>query len=210
MTRTSGLRGAILALGAVGLIALGAVTITGPWSSEPPCPAQDHAEWTVARRWDEALLDAIRRALPAPTVHARNLYHASAAMWDAWAAYDPDASGVYVTEKASAPDTNAARDEAISYAAYRLLTARYISSVGGDESLSEFADLMDALCYPLDLTTTTGDRPAALGNRIAATIIEATREDGSNEAGGYAADDYRPINPPLTVAGSDVVVSDPN
>ena len=32
--------------------------------------------------------EAIRRDFPAPTVHARNLYHASAAMWDAWAAYD--------------------------------------------------------------------------------------------------------------------------
>ena len=55
---------------------------------------------SVARLWDEALLDAIRRDFPAPTVHARNLYHVSAAMWDAWAAYDPDADGVFVTEKA--------------------------------------------------------------------------------------------------------------
>ena len=44
---------------------------------------------SVARLWDEVLLDAIRRDIPRPTVHARNLYHMSAAMWDAWAAYDP-------------------------------------------------------------------------------------------------------------------------
>src|SRR5947207_6639021 len=43
----------------------------------------DHPGWSVARRWDEALLDAIRRALPNPPVHARNLYHLSIAMWDA-------------------------------------------------------------------------------------------------------------------------------
>ena len=54
---------------------------------------------SVARLWDEALLDAIRRDFPAPTVHARNLYHASAAMWDAWAAYDPVADGVFFTEQ---------------------------------------------------------------------------------------------------------------
>ena len=48
---------------------------------------------SVARLWDEALLDAIRRDFPAPTVHARNLYHLSAAMWDAWATYDPIAAG---------------------------------------------------------------------------------------------------------------------
>ena len=86
----------------------------------------------MARRWDEALLDAIRRALPAPTVHARNLYHTSAAMWDAWAAYDPVASGVFVKEKLSASNVAAARNEAISYAAYRLLSSRYIKAVGGD------------------------------------------------------------------------------
>ena len=30
---------------------------------------------------------------------------------------------------------------------------------------------MDALCYPLDVTTTEGDSPAALGNRIAAAVL---------------------------------------
>ena len=59
-------------------------------------PPSNHPEWSVARRWDEALLDAVRRALPAPTVHARNLFHVSAAMWDAWATYDPDAAGYFL------------------------------------------------------------------------------------------------------------------
>ena len=48
-------------------------------------PIAENPEWSVARRWDEVLLDAIRRDLPAPTRHARNLYHVSAAMYDAWA-----------------------------------------------------------------------------------------------------------------------------
>src|SRR6266542_4907045 len=133
-------------------VVMAAVVVVRPWSTVPPCPAiSDHPDWSVARRWDEALLDAIRRALPAPTVHARNLFHTSAAMWDAWAAYDPNASGYFVTEKHTASDVTAARNEAISYAAYRVLTARSIKSVGADQSLSEFDDLMDALCYPLDV-----------------------------------------------------------
>ena len=49
---------------------------------------------SVARQWKEVLLTAIRNDLARPTVHARNLYHTSAAMWDAWAAYD-DADGEY-------------------------------------------------------------------------------------------------------------------
>ena len=47
------------------------------------------ADQSVARRMNEECLEAIRRDFPAPTVHSRNLYHSSAAMYDAWAAYDP-------------------------------------------------------------------------------------------------------------------------
>ncbi len=207
-----GRRRALLVAGAlVMLVAAGVVAVNRPWASAPRCPTPaEHPEWSVARRWDEALLDAIRRALPAPTVHARNLFHTSVAMWDAWAAYDETAMGYMVTEKVSAADVPAARDEAISYAAYGVLTERYIRSVGGSESLSEFADLMDALCYPLDVTTTEGDSPAAVGNRIAAAIIAYGKTDGSNEDGGYAATDYTPVNPPLLVASSGTTMTDPN
>ena len=47
-------------------------------------------------------------------------------------------------------------------AAYRLLTARYLTSVGASDSLSEFDDIMDGLCYPLDRTTTDGDSESTI------------------------------------------------
>ena len=201
---------AIATLAVAGLIGLGLVAVR-PWSSGPACPPPaTHPEWSVARRWDEALLDAIRRALPNPPVHARNLFHTSVAMWDAWAAYDPQASGYVFKEKHSAWDVTAARNEAISYAAYRVLTARFIKSVGGADSLSEFDDVMDALCYPLDVTTTEGDSPAAVGNRIARAVLAYGLADGSNEAGGYASPGYQPVNPPLTVARPGTTMADPN
>ena len=142
MMRATGLLGVVLIVG--GLI------IVRPWSREPQCPPMaNHPEWSVARRWDEALLDAVRRALPNPPVHARNLFHTAAAMWDAWAAYDPDASGYLVREKHTASDLNAARNEAVSYAAFGVLSSRFIKAVGGADSLSEFDDVMDGLCYHL-------------------------------------------------------------
>jgi hypothetical protein len=181
------------------------------FTSKPSCPPMaEHPDWSVARRWDEALLDAIRRALPAPTVHARNLFHVSAAMWDAWAVYDSTAAGYFFHEKHTATDVAAARNEAISYAAYRVLTSRYIRSVGADAALSEFDDLMDGLCYPLDVTTTVGDSPAAIGNRIAAAVIDYGFDDGSNQADGYNDPTYQPVNPPLVVAQSGATMSDPN
>ncbi len=212
-TRRSRHRTAIAAIAAIAVVGVAAIGlgVTRPWVQTPTCAAVvEHPEWSVARRWDEALLDAIRRALPNPPVHARNLFHTSVAMWDAWAAYEPDASGVITNEKASASNVAAARNEAISYAAFRVLTSRYLKAVGGAESVSEFADVMDSQCYPLDVTTTEGDSPAAVGNRIAAAIIAYGMTDGSNQANGYAAPDYKPVNPPLVVASPGTTMTDPN
>jgi hypothetical protein len=203
-------------LGVAALI--GAVVVSGavlaatrPWERAPACPPiADHPTWSVARRWDEALLDAIRRSLPNPPVHARNLFHFSVAMWDAWAAYDTTASGYVFKEKIHAADVPAARNEAISYAAYRVLSARFIKAVGADKSLSEFADLMDALCLPLSITQADGDSAAAIGNRIAKTVLDYGKTDGSNETNSYAAPDYKPVNPPLVVANPGITLLDPN
>jgi hypothetical protein len=201
----------LVAAGLAVVVAVGGLLINRITTPTNRCAAiASHPEWTVARRWDEALLDAIRRALPNPPVHARNLFHTSVAMWDAWATYDPTASGDLFTEKHTASDVGAARDEAISYAAYRVLSARYIKAVGASESLNEFDDLMDSLCYPIATTTTEGDSPAAIGNRIAATILAAGKTDGSNEANGYAAPDYKPVNPPLVVNKTGTTLVDPN
>jgi len=208
-----GVAAALAALIVVGGAVLGT---THPWETAPgppPCPPSTYqATQSVARRWDEALLDAIRRSLPNPPVHARNLFHVSVAMWDGWAAYDSTASGYIFKEKPHVDpcDIAAARNEAISYAAYRVLTARFIKAVGADKSLSEFADLMDVLSYPTATTTTDGDTPAAVGNRIAKAVLDYGSSDGSNEANGYAAIDYKPINPPLVVALPEITVVDPN
>src|SRR6267378_7305725 len=86
------------------------------------------ASTSIARVWDEQILAAIRTDTPNPPVHARNLYHLSVAMYDAWAAYDNVAAGYLFRENHSAGDVPAARREAISYAAYRLLKERYAYS----------------------------------------------------------------------------------
>jgi hypothetical protein len=131
-------------------------------------------------------------------------------MWDAWAVYEPSATGVFVTEKHKARKVEAARNEAISYAAYRVLEARYLDSVGASDTIPEFDGLMEALCYPIDVTTTEGDSPAAIGNRIAGVILAAGKADGSNETDGYTSPDYEPVNAPMVVKGSGTTMSDPN
>ena len=208
------IRMGIAALVAVAIVGGAVLGTTRPWEQlRPACPrVADQGTSSVARRWDDALLDAIRRSLPNPPVHARNLFHVSVAMWDAWATYDTTATGYVFTEKQHVGpcDVGAARNEAISYAAYRVLTARFIKAVGADKSLSEFADLMDALSYPTAIMTTEGGTPAAVGNRIAKAVLDYGNSDGSNEANGYAAPDYKPVNPPLVVALPEITIVDPN
>ena len=160
--------------------------------------AQPHS---VARLWNERALDAIRRDYARPTIHARNLYHLSVAMWDAWAAYDRAAAHVLADERGATRGDEASRRQAISYAAYRLLVHRYQHSPGGLDSLASFDVLMAELGYPPDRDTTTGNSAAAIGNRIGRALIEHGKQDGADELGLYAfARDYAPVNRPLVVA----------
>jgi hypothetical protein len=174
------------------------------------CERADLEGRSVARVWDEALLDAIRRDVPAPTVHARNLFHVSAAMWDAWAAYDPAADGYFVHEKHEADDVRAAREAAISFAAYRILLHRYSLAAGLEQTFADLAGTMRSLCYRIGYVETEGSSPAALGNRIAAAVIALGRDDGALEQQRYADLDYEPANPPLVVKSGPVEMRDPN
>lgn len=184
----------------------GAATYVQPEKPTPPavtCPAAqiDPAEGkSIARRWDEQIIGAIRRDLPRPTVHARNLFHFSAAMWDAWATYHPSAQGAFSTEKQTATDLDAARQEAISYAAYRVLKHRYEKAIGGPVSMACFDAFMTKLGYAPDDATITGNTPRAVGNRIGQAIIDAAANDGANEANNYAdTTGFVSMAPPLPV-----------
>ena len=166
---------------------------------------------TVAQRWNEVLLDAIRIDFPAPTVHARNLYHTSAAMYDAWATFDPVAGGHFYTDKSTLDNRNVdqVRNEAISYAAYRVLSHRYSQAVDPATSQSMFDNVMNELGYNPMVTSTEGNSAAAIGNRIAAQILSETLSDGSNEELGYIDNTgYVPANVPMVVDYPGLVTPD--
>ncbi|HRQ76454.1 MAG TPA: vanadium-dependent haloperoxidase [Phycisphaerales bacterium] len=176
-----------LGLGAVSLCLLTSTTYA------------DSKEHSIARIWNEALLASIRKDFARPPIHARNLYHVSAAMWDAWAVYDADAIGVFGNEKAVAKDVAAARREAISYAAYRVLKHRFANSPGAAETLPMLANLMVELGYDPEFDSIFGTSPAAIGNRCGQAVIDAGFADSSNEAGNFQHPAYEPINDPLVV-----------
>ncbi len=167
------------------------------------------ADVSVARRWSEVLLQAIREDYARPVVHARNLFHMSAAMWDAWAAYDDVAApwllgrsragGRCAFDDVARPaDVSAARREALSFAAYRIIRQRFRASPGTSRIRQDADALMAALGYDAeDESETYADSPAALGNHVAACYLAFGLQDGSNEANDYANPSYQPVNPPL-------------
>jgi hypothetical protein len=165
---------------------------------------------SVARQWDQETLAAIRVDIPRPPIHARNLFHVSVAMWDAWAAYDPVARGYFVTDKVTSTNPAADRATTISFAAYRVLSARYAKSPNAAQSDAAFAARMEALGYDPSYTDATASNPAALGNRIGAAVLAATLGDGSNEAANYADPTYTPVNDPLVVKQPGTTMNDPN
>ena len=61
---------------------LGLVTVTASAVFLPGIAYAGSPTHSVARQWNEQLLAAIRVDYARPTVHARNLYHVSVAMWD--------------------------------------------------------------------------------------------------------------------------------
>lgn len=164
-------------------------------------------QWSAARMWNEELLESIRNDLARPTVHARNLFHAAVAMYDAWAAFDTT-SDTYLLGKTvngytcpfegppAVADTEAARAEAISHAAFRLLSHRFANTPGGPASLQRYRNLMIGLGLDPaeDSLDYTADGPAALGNHIAECVIGYGLRDGANELNNYASSNYLAVN----------------
>ena len=167
---------------------------------------------SVARMWNEEVLNGIRNDFARPTVHARNLFHASTLMYDAWAVLDPYADTFFLGKKlgeytcdfngfTTEVDPPEAQEKAMSYAVYRLMQHRFQNSPRSEEILPSIDALMDELGYNKSNISTnysSGD-PAALGNYLAEQMIVFGLQDGSNEAEDYENLYYEPLNEPLNM-----------
>lgn len=171
---------------------------------------QAQEEWSVAHEWNEAVLFAITEDFGRPTIHARNLYHTSAAMYDAWAAYEPShdtwllgkTRGAYncafdgVAIPSDAEEKKAAQEEAMSFAVYRLVSHRYQAAPGFFDIQTTINAMMDDKGYDrfnISQNYVTGG-PAELGNYIANEIIAYGYLDGANELNGYQNQYYEAQN----------------
>lgn len=166
------------------------------------------ASVSVARRWNEVLLQAIRNDYARPTVHARNLFHFAAAIYDAWTLYDTIAtpwilgkerSGYFCRQSSVQPtaDLKTAQEEAMSHAAWTLIQHRFAESPGAGQTLRDANTLMEFLGFEYTVDRFEVGSPAALGRLIGRCYIEFGIVDGSNETQDFENEHYAPVNQPL-------------
>lgn len=167
---------------------------------------------SIARQWNEVLLHAIRNDYARPTIHARNLFHISSAMFDAWSVYSAQATpflwgnnvaGFDCTAEAiNVPaDTLPLQEQAISFASYRMIKHRFRLSPGADDIIATADALMATLGFDIENTSVDYSQgsSAALGNAIAACYIDFGLQDGANETQFYSNTSYQPVNPALVL-----------
>ncbi len=175
---------------------------------------------SVAREWNEELLEAIRKDVPRPTVHSRNLFHSSVLMYDAWALFDDNASMMFLGEEFNGYDVpfdgiddpidiEEARAELLSFAVFRLLEHRFANSPNADITIPALEAQMAEFSYDESFTSTdySGGSYAALGNYMAEQMIAYGLQDGANEANDYVNMNYMPTNDPI-ILPLDIVNTD--
>jgi hypothetical protein len=152
----------------------------------------------VALQWNEALLQSIRTTPIGPPQTARALALVHTSMYDAWAAYDAVALGTRLGDALRRPQdehTEANKAEAVSYAAYRMVSDLFPSRIDA------YNGLLRQLGYDPARTTNDTRTAAGVGNVAAEAVIAFAHADGSNQLAGYTDyTAYEPFNSPDYIA----------
>lgn len=166
---------------------------------------------SVVAQWNELALDAIRAGKAKPTLTAYQLFMVSTVMYDAMTAYTTTPSPYALAEHLKRPAvemTDAARQEAISQAAYKALVFlfpayenrygyfhHYLTSLGYQPVSGNGSNKADV------------EFPSGIGWQAVAAYINERQYDGSNFLHGFKEtssliypDPYVPVNSPDPIA----------
>ncbi len=152
----------------------------------------DDTSPTVSVLWDRAAQLAVIDTAVGPTVASRAYGLVHTAMFDAWAAYDETAIATQLgdaLQRPSAENTEANKMEAMSFAAYRVLSELF------PDQTTIFDDVMAELGFDPANATTNTTMAAGIGNVSAETLMSFRRQDGSNQLNNYVdTTGYTPVN----------------
>ncbi len=166
---------------------------------------------SASRIWMNQYLEAIKKDGLGPTVHARNMYHISAAMYDVWTVYHPNqGKSVFLGKKVNdfefpfnyyelPENRDSAEFVSISYAAFRLIELRFNEYSSKLRVMDDMIFLMETLGldpYFHSSDYSSGDA-GALGNYVAQLIYQFGLSEPAGDLEGYEGPGENPINGPL-------------
>ncbi|MCL4868883.1 MAG: vanadium-dependent haloperoxidase [Anaerolineae bacterium] len=149
-----------------------------------PATAEEPAV-SVVVQWNEVMLAAIRHGRPRPTVISRSLFMVHAAMYDAWAVYDPVARPTVLDEGLRRPEAEHNyhnKAAAVSQAAYQMLVVLFPDYETRSQA---FTTLLHNLGYQA-VDVGSAVTPAGIGYLAAQAILRDRADDGANAANDYA------------------------
>ena len=137
---------------------------------------------SIAYQWAEIAIKATARDTerfrPRPTVTSRYLGLLFVAMFDAWSRYDENAIPVYLTDVERQPSSDKHernKEVAVSFAAYQALSEYFFSDT------LMFKEFMVSIGLDPNNTSLDPSTPEGIGNLAAKAVIDARRNDGSNQ-----------------------------
>jgi Domain of unknown function (DUF6851)/VCPO second helical-bundle domain len=132
-------------------------------------------------QWNDLAVQGVREAKLGAPMAARALAIVHTCMYNAWAAYDRKAVGTQlrgVLRRPASERTEANKERAISYAAYRALL-----DVLPADTESVYKPLMRQLGYDPDDKSTDIETPTGIGNVACAEVLGYRHRDKSNQIG---------------------------
>ena len=166
------------ARGRIAVVLLAVVLLAPRGIASTPAAAADGGTDPVVR-WNRTFLEGVRQSTLAPPAVARGLAILNTCIYDAWAAYDPIASGTRLGTSLRRPpqewtDTN--RISAISVAAHAAAVDLLPSQ------RSRFEQLLHTMAS--DRSRSAGpDSPSGIGARACRAVLDFRHQDGSNQLG---------------------------
>jgi hypothetical protein len=147
----------------------------------------------MAYKWGKMALDATasdtEKFKPRPTITSRYLGLIFVSIFDAWSRYDKNAVPVYLNNVERRPTEEHSlknKEIAISYAAFGAMKAYYYSDT------AMFEEFMLDLGLDPNNTSLDPNTPEGIGNLAAKSVIEARKNDGSNQYGAMEGSNGQP------------------
>jgi hypothetical protein len=147
---------------------------------------------SLVAQWNEVMLSAIRADGASPTPTTYHLHLTTAAVYDAWAAYDTEAYGYYSDiVRPALEHTDANKALAVSHAFYDML----LEFFPAQKAL--FDSKMSELGYDPEVSGSGVDDPITVAKLAVQGVFDARARDGSNIENGFAdTSGYTPLNDP--------------